>query len=201
MADTDILTLSEGKAALNMTGGQTDQDAEIATFISTVSTRIDEIAGAVVKRTLTDEVHSGGNGFINLDYRPVVSITTVKEYRYTTLYTLTAESNASKALDQYVVDRRWGILRRRDSGSPSAFYEGYDNVLVTYVAGRYDTTALVGPKYKQAAAIFLRHLWIREQGAGSVTFGAGDLDSPIPTFGVPNAVRDLLHNDLSVTVA
>lgn len=199
MADTlDILTLDEAKAAINIPTVTATFDTELASYITAVSRRLDELAGAIVIRTITGEVHSGGRPFITLNFRPVVSVTSISEYQYTTPTTLTAETNAVKPATGYTVDLQWGDIYRRASGADSLFPAGMDNLVVTYVAGRAATTAAVDPKYKQAAAIFLSHMWRLEQGAGTQTFGSFEGGLP-PGFGfaVPNRALELLANDLA----
>lgn len=201
MADTlDILTLDEAKASVNIPSATTTFDTELASYITAVSRRLDELAGAIVVRTITGELHSGGQSLITLRYRPVVSITSISEYAYTTATTLTAETNATKPAAGYLADLRWGDLRRRAGGGDSMFASGSGNVAVTYVAGRYANTGAVDPKYKQAAAIFFSHLWRLEQGAGTVTFGTFNGDGGLPPgygFAVPNRALELIAADLA----
>jgi hypothetical protein len=195
VADTlDLLTLDEAKLALNITN--TGQDAELASYITAVSRRIDALTGPVVIRTVTDELHNGGGSAIWPRYTPVASITSVGEYAGTTLTTLTAETNATKTGKNFLYDATLGVIYRRSGGSDSLFPAGRGNLLVTYQAGRYADTASVDPRFKQAAAIFLSHLWRFEQGQGSATFGGFSAGLGIPSFGTPNAVIDLLMDEL-----
>lgn len=196
MADTlDVLTLDEAKAALNITGATFD--TELASYITAVSQRLDDICGPIVQRTVTDEAHDGGTPVIWPYLAPVASIVSVVEYVSGTDSALAAETPATSG--DYVLANAGTInsqIRRRSGWATQAFAAGTGNILVTYVAGRFATTAVVAPKFKQAAAIFLSHLWRFEQGQGSATFGGSSEGLGIPSFGTPNAVRDLVAAEL-----
>ncbi len=190
----DWISLDEGKSAVNLTGTSFDQ--ELALYISAVSQRLDDYDGAAVIRTITSEAHDAGSPpatSVLLDYRPINTVTSVVEYDLTVAQTLAAETNAAKTANDYVVDLKMGRIRRRNQGYDAYFPAGRGNVVVTYTAGRYAATANVPERRKLAAGIYLTHLWRHEQGAGTVTFGGVDAEGlTIPTFGIPNVVRDLL---------
>lgn len=196
---TDWISLDEGKAAVNITGGAFD--SELALYISAASQRLDQLAGAAVIRTITGEIHNitrPGTTAVLLNYRPVVSASSVVIYNQTTAQTLALETNSAKTANDYLLDLAEGRLRRRASGYDTAFPTGRGNVIVTYTAGRFASTAAVAERFKLAASIYLSHLWKREQGAGTVTFGGLEPDvNAIPTFGIPNVVRDLLLDEIS----
>lgn len=195
-ATTDWVTLDEGKAAVNITG--TTFDTELAMYISAASQRLDLLAGAAVIRTVTDEAHdANGQAVIQLTYRPIVTITTVTQYTGTAAQVLAAETNTAKTAFDYLAVPERGQLRRRASGYDAPFPVGRGNLVVTYTAGRYANTGAVAERFKLAASIYLSHLWRRTQGAGTVTFGGLEIEETgIPTFGVPNAVVDLLANEI-----
>lgn len=201
-ADTlNVITLAEAKHSINFTVSATDDqhDDELLRFITAVSRRLDELCGPIVKRTVTDEAHSGGSGMIFLHKHPVASVTTVKEYAGTTLTTLTAETVASQIANQYQYDTRLGILYRRSSGSDYNFYTGRANVLVTYVAGRYDNTAAVDGKFKTAAGLILQELWGPSASRWSRPPGSFQDDVPVgmmPWAALPKPARDLLGDEL-----
>ena len=65
----------------------------------------------------------------------------------------------------------------------------------TYTAGRFTSTSTVDERFKTAARLCLTNLWRREQGGGTDTFGALP-GTVIPGFWMPNAVLDLLANDI-----
>jgi len=202
VADTrDIISLTEAKAAVNIDVGNTSYDTELAAFITGVSRRIDTLCGYVVRRTITDETHyCGAASFIDVRHTPISSVTTVTEYDQDgTSLVLTAESVSSKPTDAYLVDitleRPFRIYRRSEGGMYT--FPAGGSVVLTYVVGRYANTAGVDELFKRAAAIMFSHLWRREQGVGSQTFGPiDDVGLGIPAFAVPRAVIELLAEEL-----
>lgn len=199
MADTlDLITLAEARLALNLQSADTSQDTELASYITAVSRRLDDLCGAIVKRTITAEEYPGGGWRIVLRYAPIsksgaTTITTVTEYTSGTARVLTAEAVGTSTSYDYAFDATTGTLTRRAVWTDASFAP--QRVVVTYSAGRYANTASVDPKFKQAAAMMLSHLWTREQGTGgSATFGPQDF-STTPTFSVPNAVLELLADE------
>lgn len=193
MADTlDIVTLAEGQAAIN----DTTPTTELASYITAVSRRIDDLCGPVVKRLVT-ESHDGGAYTLYLRKYPVLSVATASVTDYTTARIYAAESNTAKTAYDYLLDGATGTLRSRSSGSDRRFVSGRRNVVVTYYAGRYEDTASVDEKFKNAARQFLRHVWVPSQGGGSVTFPGGEEGGrTFPTFGVPNVVLDMLEREI-----
>lgn len=190
--DLDILTLAEGQAAIN----DSTPTTELASYITSVSRRIDDLCGPVVKRLVTEQ-HDGGGSEVWLRKWPVLSVATASQTDYTTATILALESNSAKTANDYLLEGSKGILRRRSSGSDAAFPTGRQNVVITYYAGRYDTTATVDEKFKRAAALFLRHVWVPSQGGGSRTFPEGEEGlRTFPGFGVPNVVLDLLEREI-----
>lgn len=161
MADVlDLLTLTEGKRAINLPESSTQHDAELAQFITAVSRRIDDLCGPVVARTVTEELHDGGSSLLFLRNFPVLSVTSVTEYASGTPTVLTAESVSVSG--GYAL--RDGVLARRSGWSSMSWGS---QVVVTYEAGRYENTAAVDAKFKLAAGSILRRLWAREASAWS----------------------------------
>lgn len=159
MADTlDLISLDEAMEAIAMTGTGSNYEAQVEMAVTAISRRIDELCGPVVVRTITGEEHDADGGLIFLDYSPVSSVTTVTEYVSGTGTVLTAEDIDTSG--DYLL--RDGILSRR-SGFYTTSWNG--RIKVTYVAGRYATTAAVDAKFKTAAAAILRRWWAREAPA------------------------------------
>lgn len=197
MATLDVVTLAESKLALNIAASDTAHDTELASYITAVSLALDDLCGPIVQRTVTGELHDGGGHSVMPRRTPVVSVSSVTEYQNTTAQVLSAESNSAKSTNDYLLENdgvHRVVVRRRGSNSDSLFTAGRRNVSLTYVAGRFADTSSVSAKFKQGAAIMLAQLWRSEQGAGTQTFGATELG--VPTFAVPNAVRQLLSVEL-----
>lgn len=193
-ATTDLLTLDEAKMALNIVLAETVFDTEVASYVTAVSQRLDDMCGPIVKRTVTGEVHDGGSGTIWPNFAPILSVSAVTEYLSGIATTLTAES-LTVAGDYILADAATPNARilRRSSWNGRLFTAGAGNVVLTYIAGRFDTTALVSPKFKQAAAKTLSWLWKGDQGAGTTTFGGVD-DAGLfgLGFALPNVVVEML---------
>ena len=203
MADTlDVLTLPEGKSALNLSG-TTAHDGVLPGWITAVSRRLDKLVGPVVQRTITAEKHNGGVKRIFLKRFPNTSITSVTEYDGTTATVLTAETNALKPSDGYIVDDYSedatylsNIINRRGDGADATFAVGRKNIEATYVAGRFANTASVDERFKRGGALMLQNLWrAMQDGTGQV----GEFDVPqsiFPTFAVPRSVRELFDGEI-----
>ena len=181
MADTlDILTLPEAKTAVNIDALNVDHDDEIAQHVTAISRIIDDECGPVVQRTITAELHDAGGARIYLRYAPVASVTTLREAAGSTITTLSSVAFGGTGDGYSLKD---GVLSRRVGGRVASWSYG-DTVEVTYVAGRYASTAAVDAKFKSAASAILRRLWKREAGAWAQSpewfeqLGGGDA-SPI----------------------
>ena len=203
---TDVLSLLEAKRAVGIDQDNTVHDEVVRMLVTAVSGQLDELCGPIVQRTVTSEAHDGGGATVRLKYRPIASVTTVTEYDGTVSTTVTAETNAAKAVANYVVDLDAGVVRRRSNGWDYGFPVGRGNVVVTYVAGRAASTSAVEAKFKQAAAMMLRNVWVSESASGSETFGAfidggGSVINPLYGPGLLNKVVALLQNEMLDGVA
>src|SRR5436190_4085590 len=120
MADLlDILTLAEGRTALNDTGSQADA-GRLAQVITAISRRIDDICGPVVQRQITEEATINGCRALLRTY-PVASITTLTEYIGITGQALNPENFPSATtVNDYALlhDGASGLIERRSKGVP-----------------------------------------------------------------------------------
>ena len=195
MATLDVITSSEAKDALSIPAADTSHDSVVLpAYITAVSLRLDELVGPIVNRTLTNEAHDGGGYAVRLDKYPQASVTSVTEYRSTDATALTAETVSTSPANGYLWIPTTGVILRRSGKLDYPFPPGRQNVLVTYVAGRAANTAAVDSRYKLAAQIMLAAIWRREQAGLSQSFG--ELPSLGATFAVPNAVLELLNDQL-----
>ncbi|MCP3805377.1 hypothetical protein NLX83_39535 [Allokutzneria sp. A3M-2-11 16] len=202
MATLDVLTLSEAKLALNLTGTGA-HDVELAGFITASSLRLDELVGPVVRRQISAETHDGGAGQVFVRFFPVSLVASVTEYSGTTATVLTAETPGTQPADAYLtepysadVTLKGPALHRRSSGADARFPVGRGNVVITYTAGRAVDTAAVDQRFKLAASLILINLWRSQQDSSG---GMGEFDIPnqiFPRFAVPNAVRELMHGEV-----
>lgn len=200
MAVLDLITLGEAKATLNISSAELEHDEEIARFVSAVSERIDDLCGPVVARSVT-ELHDGGGYALRPRSTPVSAVTTLTEYAHTTPTVLTAETNASKPADGYLLVDEWVHnvrIIRRSAGSDSYFATGRRNVELVFSSGRAATTADVPDHFKMAAALTLQHMWRPAAGAWtqSMQFDDGRPSSPVAAWMVPKAVKELLADEL-----
>ena len=175
MADTlDVLTLAEGKQAINMTQDNAEHEAELARAITAVSRRLDELVGPVVIRTVT-EYHDGGVGTIWPYQTPVSEFTSVTSWDGTTSTTWTADAfGVAGVTNGYLLESSTSYahgtrILARAGGGATYFPTGSRSVRLIYEAGRYATTADVDARFKQAAAMILRRLWKPEAGAWAQT--------------------------------
>lgn len=197
----DVLSIADARDEVGIGVGVATYDAKLEPLVTAISRRLDSVCGPIVNRTLTDELYTGGRSSIWLKNRPVSSVTTVTEYTGTTAQILTAETNAAKTANNYLLDdTRTGRLLRRMSGCDTCFPTGRRNVAVTYVAGRAATTSVVDRRFAEAARICLKHLWRAENSVGTVTFGPANPLEPfipgVPTFAIPRAALELIADDL-----
>ena len=178
-ADTlDVLTFAEARSALKY--GATHTDAALEEAITAVSRRFDRLFGAMVRRTVTEDVPTRGGTSVTLQCRPVVAgslsacLTTVTGG---TLYTEGTETS----VDVFpTVELEHGELLAPSwpAGTVEAVYQ----------AGRYATTATVDALVKHAAILTLRNLW---ESSVFDTVNADGYETPgvsFPTVDVPSSV-------------
>lgn len=195
----DLLTLAEAKQAVNQEDADIAQEVELSFYVTAISRRIDDLCGAVVKRTVTDEQYPGGSTIILLRQAPAsrsatTTIGTVKEYSAGTLTTLSAEGLTAATAYDYSFEASTGVLTRRSSWTDGIF--GSQRVVVTYSPGRYANTAAVDRKFKIAAAMYLNAIWSATQGvSGSATFGGGEVDFVTGNLGLAEARAKILLAD------
>ncbi len=200
-ATNDILTLAEAKSYLQVAPSDQTKDTLLASMITAISTKMDQKFGPVVYATITAEVHDGGAArcpytHIYLDHTPIGTITQVVEYSGTSAGTLTLQSNTSQTASDYVVNRVNGKLTRRNTNTDYVFPVGSGNVVVSYVAGRFNAGTITDERFKNAAGLALENVWRNQQpGAGQLN----EYDIPQinwPKFILPNASIEMLANEV-----
>lgn len=203
-AATDVITLASAKETLSIDPNDATRDDLLEAYITATSERLDAAVGPIVQRTITDEAHDGGDCIIRLLHEPVASITTLTEYDTAGSGTvLTAEdydTTGTYLLEPWPARNPTGLytgrVERRTTGrSTTWFTTGRRNVVATYVAGRYATTAAAADSiFEHAARLLLRFLWQQE------LFGVASIEGyeqPVSTYPMtmPRVVRQMLAAD------
>ena len=188
-----IVSLGEVKDYLNITSIDRTRDAKLLRFIEQLRPVIEFITGPIVQRLL-QETYDGGNPWISLRYRPVVSVNSVTEYRGPIPYPLQQVPTPDLGtIYSYMFEPPGRIVRRTVGGGSTAFPAGPDSVFVSYTAGY----ATVPPNVTQAACELARvHFQLTQQGRPRPGGSQLDDDEPgreIMGFFVPNRVRELLE--------
>lgn len=203
----DVVTLAEARDAVNLAAGDTSQDTELAVYVTAISVALEAVVGSIVQRTITGELHDGTPTSrryaraIEPRETPVASITSFTEYNNTTAQVLAQETNTTKTANDFLLDsdgRHSVYLRRRSNGGDAAYPVGRQNLTVTYVTGRFATTAVVDSLFKIGAALMLQNLWRHQEGLitfATITEPGPRVEGRPPGFAVPYAVLELLADE------
>ncbi len=188
-----IVSLGDLRDYLNFATLDRTKDAELLRFIDGVRPVVENICGPVIQ-TSYDEWYDGGQMWIHLRHRPVVSITSAYEFRGNTQYTLTVASIPSEGSTYSVMlDPAGRLVRRTAGGGATSFPPGPQSVHVTYVAGR--TTVPENIRLGTLELIRLNYQQTQQAGRGRLggDFAIDESEgTTIYGFFVPNRVRELL---------
>lgn len=185
-----LISLAEAKKEIGRTDStDTADDAEIQDFIDAATLACDHIAGGQIMASTYTEWRDGGDTEIALTNTPVVSVTSVTEYRGVSAQALTAQPLGSGSYNGfgYVLDI--DRVRRVAGGMPIPFFAGRANVKLVYIAGYTAPPA----DANIAARVIFAHLWGTQNNPGS--YALPDDDSTfVPGLGyaVPSRAVDLL---------
>lgn len=202
MADVlDVLTLTEAKAALKKHTSSVDETT-LASWVTGVSRRLDTLVGPIVRRSVVEDLDGYGDTTLYLRYHPNTAISSVIEYSGAVGSELVEETRGA-LVDGYLAqpfefDPQFlgNELHRRVGGLDATWPRGRRNVAVTYIAGRYASTAEVDALFKRAAGLMVINAW---RSTEATTVEQGDYDIPIssmPTYAVPRAVRQLFAGQI-----
>lgn len=183
----DFITVDEVKLHLNKTN--TDDDVELAGFISAAQQMVIARVGQVSAVTAIEEF-DGGLDEIALTHQPVISVTSVQELPGLELI---PEGDEGAGTDGWVLSNLLGVLRHTVV-FPNRFR-------VTYQAGRDPVPGNI----RLAALELAAHLWQSQRGSSNARPSFGDAGGEYPlTAGLPAAyyslpirVRELLGEPMT----
>lgn len=139
---TDVVTLQDVKAHLRMSQTDTTDDMALMGFISAVDDVIETECDVVLPQHY-DEYYDGGNYWVYLRHRPILSVEGVEEgwgwfnyeLDYVQVNTVPAGSMYAYSIDAPEIG---GITRRSAGNVLIPFVPGIKNIHVWYTAGRTD---------------------------------------------------------------
>lgn len=168
-----VVTLAEAKRHAGIIGTADDERAQV--FLTAAVQVVEDEAGAIVPRTVTNEFHDAdGHAAIWLDVVPVQSVTTLVEGTTT----LTSRSIGSTDNGYTLEVGNSGRVARTGYGC------FVDRVRVTYVAGRSTPSASV----RFAVLDAFKYLWSQSTAPSGDAFGG-----PAAAAGVSAAYRQRLR--------
>ena len=186
----DIVTLADAKTFLNITG--TNFDTELADYVTGASQVWLNHGGPGISSPSYDEWYDGGQLQISLRHSPVIAITSITDAIGPIAYTLTEQDpgNGGGAY-HYSVDKKLGLITRRNSGTAVPFFAGKKNVHVVYTAGFTTVPADV----KHAVLLLIGHMWETQRG-GTRRPGTNSGDDYVPGMGfmLPHRVKEILDS-------
>jgi hypothetical protein len=188
VATLDLLDIDDALDAVNLRS-DSQNTSKVASMVTGISQHIDKLCGPVVQRSVT-ETYAGNRGSLLLRTTPAASITEVTETTGTTPEVLVADDYLLESIGHLA------YLHRRTSGYETVWADGpFQNVSVTYVAGRFASTATVDEYWKAGARSILVQRWQREASQWSRNPN-GDEYLPDGPFDVLAAIRATFPYDL-----
>ena len=133
---TSIVNLDDVHDFLGIPASQTSKDTVLQRYIDAATIWATYVSDAILPKTFTNEVHSGGRPRIVLFNTPILQVTSIIEYVASYAYPLTqSEAGTNQTYGFSVDNASMGIISRRWNGMVGNFMSGDSNVVVTYKAG------------------------------------------------------------------
>jgi hypothetical protein len=172
--EVNVLSLQDGKQALNIPSTNTTDDAEITQMIASIESALEKATGGpIVTRTISSERSKVGQGYqtLTVRYRPLVSVTSIVD----------VASGVAMSLSDIDVDYLTGVIRRN---LQLPFWSRGPYYLITYTAG-WGTS--VPAAIQTAARLILQSWWESQRGAGAGHPVMGG-DETVEVYGMPAPV-------------
>lgn len=169
---TAIVELAQTKTFLKIRSDDTSNDVTLQLYIDAATRWATYVSDAIIPKTFTNEIHSGGGSTIVLFNTPILEVESVTEYWNGVLAYTLVESERGDATSPYsfsVDNASAGILTRLWNGWPGNFVgaRGQNNIVVTYKAG-FET---IPADIQLAVLMDIQGLWNQTQYGGNL---AGD---------------------------
>lgn len=175
-----IVTLSEAKAQLGISGD--DVDDELQEYVDGITGVVEQYLGRVVEqRSIVDDLVVCNGIVFPLRYVPVITLDAITSVDGLTVW---------NPNDMHV-DKDAGIVSVT-TGPP---VNGH--VEVTYTAGYAD--GQVPTRYKRGALVILQHTWETQRGVGSVrsgVIGQEETYDPRLSYSIPRKALEWLGSPL-----
>lgn len=183
--EVTVLSLQDGKDALNKSQTVVTDDAELLRKIATIESNLEKTTGGpIINRQITERVELvGGYTAFLVRKRPIVSVQSL----------VSVASGAALNISDLEWDPNSNIVRRK-LALPfyGPFFTWLPTFTVTYTAG---LGTAVPPSVQDAAGIILQHLWEPQRGMSSNPRYGGNEDTitlPGWSFAIPTLAAELL---------
>lgn len=185
-----LMSLHAAKVQLNKSLTDTSDDDELLDWIDAITRAIERYTGPIIPRVVVETYTVRPlQRSIVLRRRPVLEVLEVREFwgpgdiRNPTVFVDTGPTYAD---DAYYFDPGTSSVMRYGSGYPTNWPVGYDNVRITYRAGRTP----VPQNLRLASKELLTHVWRQSQITGGTS-------RPVPR-GTGESLGDRLDKDVQV---
>ena len=188
-----IVNLGDIKAYLNIVAADHTHDSELLGFAQAATIAVEQIVGPVAQRTV-NEWNDGGAATIVVRQPPIVSLTSITEYRGNVAYPLAIVASPDLATSMSVMFEPSGRITRLNGAAAAAvlylstqglfatFPVGPNSVQITYVAGR----ASVAANIRLGVLETVRENWQPTQQGGRPSYNGAAQDGP--TLVIPNVI-------------
>jgi hypothetical protein len=185
-----LVSLADVKNYLNIPAGDRSRDFELTMFIGGTRRPIEAIVRHVIPEQF-DEWYDGGNYFVDLLERPVLSLQAVTEFRGPVQYDLSIIADPVHGSIYSCQLDRDRVVRRSSGGGVISFPDRPQSVHVVYTAGR-----LSMPDHIRLGTLeMIRENWQQTQQLRPGAWG-GATDQPAdaapPSMLVSKRVREIL---------
>jgi hypothetical protein len=156
-----LVALGDVKDYLNIPSARRQHDAALMRMIYACAPMIEQRVGNVLQKQFV-ELYDGGQTFIILRHRPIISVQSVTEWRGPIPYTLAmvADPAHGTIYSVEVENAKAGRIVRRSAGGGVLAFPGVpQSVQVVYTAGR----ATVPPNITLATLEMIRENWTQTQ--------------------------------------